>query len=91
MAKVLLVQPHRNLDDSSNNRYCPPTSLIYLGTAIKNKHQVVIYDRNNERDNDLFFKKFSKSSSDFNGYFISRIFPEKSDIIVPLDCKKSST
>lgn len=55
MAKVLLIQPH---NDREIGKPVPdattPLSLIYVGTAIENKHPVKIYDRNlNLEDNHL--------------------------------------
>ncbi|MFH1607959.1 MAG: radical SAM protein [archaeon] len=48
MARVLLIEPH---DDLKNNefrreRINTPINLVYLGTAIEDKHEVKIYDRN---------------------------------------------
>ena len=47
MAKVLLIQPHedRRLNKPIENSPLP-INLIYLGTAIEDKHQIKIYDRN---------------------------------------------
>lgn len=84
MAKVLLVQPHRdirlerlietkkqNLDRYNTERHwrrdkrnkpSPPSSLVFLATAIKHKHPVKIYDRNlNANDKDFleFLKKYN--------------------------------
>jgi len=47
MAKVLLIQPNRdlkgNLRKESN---ILPSSLLWVATAIEDKHDVKIYDRN---------------------------------------------
>jgi radical SAM superfamily enzyme YgiQ (UPF0313 family) len=51
MAKVLLIQPNLSITDRGQKRGNTPLSLIYLGTAIKKKHQVKIFDRNlNSKD-----------------------------------------
>jgi radical SAM superfamily enzyme YgiQ (UPF0313 family) len=47
MAKVLLVQPHIDIRKPQVLENAPlPINLVYVGTAIEDKHQVKIYDRN---------------------------------------------
>jgi radical SAM superfamily enzyme YgiQ (UPF0313 family) len=54
MAKILLIQPNLGLTGRGQRPCDPPLSLIYLGTAIKKKHQVKIFDRDlNPKDENL--------------------------------------
>jgi radical SAM superfamily enzyme YgiQ (UPF0313 family) len=55
MAKVLLIQPNRDRELKKNADDIPvPLNLVYIGTAIEDKHPVKIYDRNlMPEDNDL--------------------------------------
>ena len=47
MAKVLLIQPHANIKVGNVVKNVSlPINLVYLGTAIEDKHTVKIYDRN---------------------------------------------
>ena len=63
MAKVLLIQPNDDIRNKSiKSDACTPLSLIYIGTAIQDKHSVKIYDRNlNVSDKYLleFLKKYN--------------------------------
>ncbi|MDP2924963.1 MAG: radical SAM protein [Nanoarchaeota archaeon] len=56
MAKVLLVQSHYDRREGKERSDQPiPLGLIYIGTAIEDKHDVKIYDRNlNFKDSDFF-------------------------------------
>ncbi len=46
MAKVLLIQPYAYIDRSKPVENSPlPINLVHVGTAIEDKHQVKIYDR----------------------------------------------
>lgn len=63
MAKVLLVQPNDDLKNQEfkRERINTPINLIYLATAIEDKHQVKIYDRNlypNDGDYVKFLKEY---------------------------------
>ena len=94
MAKVLLVQPHDDIRiPVIKADPCTPLSLIYIGTAIENKHKVKIYDRNlNPSDSNFinFVKKYNPDIIAFTsmtslmildiillGKLIKRVFPEK--------------
>jgi radical SAM superfamily enzyme YgiQ (UPF0313 family) len=60
MARVLLIQPNENINSEEKQTVYTPLSLVYLGTAIEDKHPVKIYDRNlNNSDED--FLKFLNS------------------------------
>jgi len=60
MARVLLIQPHEDIRDRKREVITfTPLSLIYLGTAIEDTHEVKIYDRN-LNSNDQAFLKFLK-------------------------------
>jgi len=59
MAKVLLIQPYGNPKDKNPNDSNLPLSLIYVGTAVEDKHTVQIFDRNVEdRDLEEFLKEY---------------------------------
>jgi len=62
MAKVLLIQPHSDRELNKLLEETPsPLNLIYIGTAIEDKHSVKIYDRNlNLEDNSFldFVKEY---------------------------------
>jgi len=82
MAKVLLVQPRYNpkLKDNSGEKQGTPTSLIWLATAIKNNHEVKIFDRNiNVSDLD-FVNELKNFRPDIMG-FTSMTSPILYDII----------
>ena len=60
MAKVMLIQPNEDIRNRKLKIITfTPLSLIYLGTAIEDKHTVKIYDRN-INNNDEDFIKFLK-------------------------------
>jgi anaerobic magnesium-protoporphyrin IX monomethyl ester cyclase len=60
MAKILLIQPNEDIRDRNRKTITfTPLSLIYLGTAIEDKHTIKIYDRN-VNNNDQDFIKFLK-------------------------------
>jgi len=69
MAKVLLVQPHydRRVETISGKPPVPLT-LIYLGTAIEDKHSVKIYDRNLNLDDAEFFKTIEAFKPNIIGF-----------------------
>jgi radical SAM superfamily enzyme YgiQ (UPF0313 family) len=53
MAKVLLIQPNRDRELKEITDDIPvPLNLVYIGTAIEDKHSVKIYDRNLIPDDD---------------------------------------
>jgi len=63
MAKILLVEPHDDLKkkEFKIERINTPINLVYLATAIEDKHQVKIYDRNiyvNDKDYIEFLKDY---------------------------------
>lgn len=60
MTKVLLIQPNENIKSSKKQPPFTPLGLIYLGTAIEDKHTVKIYDRNLNRS-DKDFIEFLKN------------------------------
>jgi|GEM_PF-2626257 len=65
MAKVLLIQPHQDRDLKKELAEPPtPLSLVYVGTAIKDKHPVKIYDRNLVFDDGDFLKEVKKFNPD---------------------------
>lgn len=57
MAKVLLIQPNSDIRDKRKKEPFTPLSLLYLATAIEDKHEVKIYDRN-IYDSDKQFKAY---------------------------------
>ncbi|MFA5020221.1 MAG: radical SAM protein [Candidatus Pacearchaeota archaeon] len=67
MAKVLLVQPHNNLKDKTEI-LAPPSSLIYVATAIEHKHPVKIYDRNLSYDDEAFLSYLKEYNPDIIGF-----------------------
>lgn len=94
MARILLVQSHK--DRGIRTEYIKPSipiSLIYVGTAIEDKHNVRIYDRNlNLKDSDIlsFIKDYNPDIIGFTlmtsemiidfihtGKLIKKEFPEK--------------
>lgn len=68
MARVLLVQPHRDIRLNSEEKYAIPSTLIIVATAIKDKHSVKIYDRNIERDDSKFFDYLKEYNPDIVGF-----------------------
>jgi radical SAM superfamily enzyme YgiQ (UPF0313 family) len=55
MARVLLIQPNEDIRDRTRKTITfTPLSLIYLGTAIEDKHTVKIYDRNIDNNDEKF-------------------------------------
>ena len=69
MAKVLLIQPHRDLKIiDSEEKYAIPSSLLVVATAIKDKHSVKIYDRNVEIGDKRFFEFLKKDNPDIIGF-----------------------
>ncbi|MFH1358683.1 MAG: radical SAM protein [archaeon] len=98
MAKVLLVQPNKNLQlNTTFYKTEMPISLVYMGTAIEEKHDVKIYDRNlNVSDSDFlrFLKRYNPDIIGFTlmtsemiidfmhlGKIIKKEFPEKIIIV----------
>ena len=60
MAKVLLIQPISDTKNKKPKEAFLPLSLIYLATAIEDKHEVNIYDRNVEdRNFESFLKHYN--------------------------------
>ena len=98
MAKVILIQPH---DDIRLKRKkadpCTPLSLVLIGTAIEDKHQVRIYDRNlnpSDRDSLNYIKEYNPDIIGFTamtslmlldiihlGKLIKKNFPKKIIIV----------
>lgn len=76
MAKVLLIQPHQDREQN-NALEDPPTplSLVYIGTAIEDYHQVKIYDRNVIFDDADLLKNIKEYDPDIIGLtsFTSKI------------------
>lgn len=68
MAKVLLVQPHRDIRLNSEEQYAIPSSLIVVATAIEDKHPVKIYDRNLEKDDGKFLEFLREYNPDIIGF-----------------------
>jgi radical SAM superfamily enzyme YgiQ (UPF0313 family) len=69
MAKVLLVQPHEDLTKKYERaRTNTPITLIILGTAIKNKHEVKIYDRNFNANDKKFIEFLQSYNPDIVGF-----------------------
>jgi anaerobic magnesium-protoporphyrin IX monomethyl ester cyclase len=68
MAKVLLVQPHADRRTGVPVERSPlPINLIYLGTAIEDKHQIKIYDRNLILEDEPFIKYLKDYNPDIVG------------------------
>lgn len=69
MAKVLLIQPHRDIRIiDSKEKYAIPSTLIVVATAIKDKHPVKIYDRNVERKDEKFLESLREYDPDIVGF-----------------------
>jgi radical SAM superfamily enzyme YgiQ (UPF0313 family) len=68
MARVLLVQPHRDRTQECNDKYAPPSSLVYLATAIEDKHHVRIYDRNVYEDDARFVRYLKEYNPQILGF-----------------------
>jgi len=60
MAKVLLVQPHQDgRQIKGKKNFYLPLSLVYIGTAVEDKHEVIVFDRNiDDRDFETFINEF---------------------------------
>jgi radical SAM superfamily enzyme YgiQ (UPF0313 family) len=69
MAKVLLVEPNDDLkkQEFKRGRINTPINLIYLATAIEEKHQVKIYDRNLHLDDEEYVKFLKEYNPDIVG------------------------
>ncbi len=69
MAKVLLIEPNDDLKnkDFKRERINTPINLIYLATAIEDKHQVKIYDRNLHLDDEEYVKFLKEYQPDIVG------------------------
>jgi len=68
MAKVMLIQPHVNIKQKNKKvRLDAPSSLIFIGTAIEDKHQVKIYDRNLDYNDDNFLNFLNRYKPDIVG------------------------
>jgi len=68
MAKVLLIQPHQDRSEMEKEVITfTPLSLVYLGTAIEDKHQIKIYDRNIYNDDERFVKFLQHYKPDIIG------------------------
>ena len=68
MARVLLIQPHEDIRDRKRKVITfTPLSLIYLGTAIEDTHEVKIYDRNLNNNDEAFLKFLKKYNPDIIG------------------------
>lgn len=68
MAKVLLIQPHDNIDIGKPlEKVSTPINLIYLATAIEDNHKVKIYDRNFSLDDNKFINFVKEFNPDIVG------------------------
>ncbi len=68
MAKVLLIQPHEDIRTKKVIKMAHlPLSLIYIGSAIEDRHQVKIYDRNLVPEDDVFLKYVKEYNPDIIG------------------------
>ena len=68
MANVLLIEPHENLNIDKKPTVFTPLSLVYLGTAIEEKHTVKIYDRNLDKSDSNFLKFFNDFKPQIVGF-----------------------
>ncbi len=68
MAKVLLIQPNRDLKSKSEEKYVLPSSLLWVATAIEHKHPVEIYDRNVRGRDEDFFNFLEEYKPDIVGF-----------------------
>ncbi len=69
MAKVLLIQPSEDTTSSDKKSSThPPLGLIYVGTAIEDKHQVKIFDRNINSNDDSLINSVKEFSPDIIGF-----------------------
>jgi len=69
MAKVLLIQPHNDRRKARTMKKPPiPLTLIYLGTAIEDKHQVKIYDRDLNLNDSEFISFLKDYNPDIIGF-----------------------
>lgn len=80
MAKVLLIQPHRDIRLNTEEKYAIPSSLLVVATAIKDKHPVKIYDRNLDKSDEKFLEFFREFQPDIVG-FTAMTSPMLFDII----------
>jgi anaerobic magnesium-protoporphyrin IX monomethyl ester cyclase len=68
MAKVLLIQPHTDRRIGKLRTNPPlPINLVYVGTAIEDKHSVKIYDRNLILDDEDLIKYIEEYNPDIIG------------------------
>jgi anaerobic magnesium-protoporphyrin IX monomethyl ester cyclase len=68
MAKVLLIQPHTDRRIGGPRTNPPlPINLVYVGTAIEDKHSVKIYDRNLILDDEDLIKYIEEYNPDIIG------------------------
>jgi radical SAM superfamily enzyme YgiQ (UPF0313 family) len=68
MAKVLLIQPNENIQNPTKQTVYTPLSLVYLGTAIEDKHTVKIYDRNLYTSDEDFIKFLDNYQPEIVGF-----------------------
>jgi radical SAM superfamily enzyme YgiQ (UPF0313 family) len=69
MAKVLLIQPNDDIRTKKvEKEHWTPLSLIYIGTAIEEKHDVKIYDRNLDIEDRNIINFISKYNPDIIGF-----------------------
>src|SRR3989344_1798760 len=69
MAKVLLVNPHEDIRDRNKKVLSfTPLSLVYLGTAIEDKHEVKIYDRNLYNNDERYVNFLKNYNPDIVGF-----------------------
>ena len=67
MAKVLLIQPHNDINTEKRIGYMIPFTLIMLGTHIQKKHKVKIFDRNIDWNDETLFNKINEFKPDIIG------------------------
>lgn len=68
MAKVLLIQPNRDRELKKTTDDIPlPLNLVYIGTAIEDKHSVKIYDRNLMIEDAILLECINKYNPDIIG------------------------
>jgi len=68
MTKVLLIQPHQDIKNKEGGGVAfTPLSLVYLGTVIEDRHQIKIYDRNLNNNDEVFLKFLKEYNPDIVG------------------------
>jgi len=70
MARVLLVEPDDDLkeEEFKRERINTPINLVYLATAIEDKHSVKIYDRNLYTHDENYIKILKEYNPDIVGF-----------------------